>query len=253
MELSLSQFPGRIWRGVVDTLAPSQCLHCRRPVEQAASLCVSCWAELKQIDDPVCDMLGTPFAYDQGPGSLSPAALADPPDWDKARAAVLFEDVAQGLVHALKYNDRQEAGLLMARMMARAGRELLAQADVIVPVPLYRWRLWRRRFNQSAFLALQLAKTSGTPFRPELLTRARATTSQVGLDQVARRRNVRGAFAVPPEKTAEVAGKAVLLVDDVRTTGATAEACAVTLKKSGARTVSLLTFALVPGPAKQHI
>lgn len=238
---------------MVDTLVPSQCLHCRRPVEAEASLCVMCWAELKQIDQPVCDMLGTPFAYDQGPGSLSPAALADPPEWDKARAAVLFEDVAQGLVHGLKYNDRQEAGLLMARMMARTGRELLAQADVIVPVPLYRWRLWRRRFNQSGFLALQLAQASGKPFRPELLTRAKATTSQVGLDRQERRRNVKGAFAVSPERTAEVAGKAVLLVDDVRTTGATAEACAVTLKKAGARTVSLLTFALVPGPSNQHI
>lgn len=243
----------RLWRSVLDTLVPSQCLHCRRPVEAEASLCVSCWGSLKQIDDPVCDMLGTPFAYDQGPGSLSAAALADPPEWDKARAAVIFGDVAQGLVHALKYNDRQEAGLLMARMMARAGRELIAQADVVVPVPLHRWRLWQRRFNQSGFLALQLAKASGKPYRPELLVRARRTTSQVGLDRSERRRNVRGAFAVLPERAAEVSGKAVLLVDDVRTTGATAEACAATLKKAGAKTVSLLTFALVPGPSKQHI
>lgn len=253
MELSLSGLPMTLWRGVVDTLVPSQCLYCRLPVAEESSLCVSCWGQLKQIDEPVCDMLGTPFAYDQGAGSLSPAALADPPAWDKGRAAVLFEDVAQGLVHGLKYNDRQEAGQLMARMMARAGRDLLAQADLIVPVPLHRWRLWQRRFNQSGYLALRLARLSGKPYRPDVLERRKRTSSQVGLDRPERRRNVRGAFAVPPKKADEVAGKAVLLVDDVRTTGATAEACALTLKKAGARTVSLLTFALVPAPSAQHI
>jgi ComF family protein len=253
MDIPIRHYPMKLWRTVLDTLVPSQCLACRAPAGEPASLCVACWGKLKQIDDPVCDMMGTPFAYDQGPGSLSPAALADPASWDRARAPVLFEDTAQGLVHALKYQDRQEAGLLMARMMARAGRGLLAEADLIVPVPLHRWRLWGRRFNQSGFLALQLARHAGKPYRPELLQRAKRTTSQVGLDREARRRNVRGAFVVDPEKASEIAGKAVLLVDDVRTTGATAEACAVTLKKAGARTVGLLSFALVPGPARGHI
>jgi ComF family protein len=118
---------------------------------------------------------------------------------------------------------------------------------------LHRWRLWTRRFNQSAFLAQRISALSGTPWRHDVLVRARRTRAQVGLDQEARRKNVRNAFAVPPDLLAAVAGRSVLLVDDVRTTGATAEACALALRTAGAARVSLLTFALVQFPAKPHI
>ena len=253
MQLELARFSAQAWRGFVDLVTPSRCLHCGRETAEPASLCLDCWRELQFIDDPVCDMLGTPFAYDQGPGMLSAAALADPPDWDRARAAVLFDAVPRHIVHALKYQDRQEAGQFMARMMLRAGRKLIADADVIVPVPLYRWRLWQRRFNQSAYLAQAIAKASGKAWASDVLVRSRKTRAQVGLDRAARRKNVKGAFAVPPQKLGEIAGKSVLVVDDVRTTGATAEACAQVLKAAGARTVSLLSFALVPAPATLHI
>ena len=253
MELRFSQVPGRAWRGLIDALAPSQCLGCGLGVREPASLCVACWAKLQHLDDPVCDMLGTPFAYDQGLGILSAAALADPPAWDRSRAAVAFEDASRGLIHALKYNDRQEAGLLMVRLMARAGRVLLAEADVIVPVPLYRWRLWQRRFNQSAFLAQHLAGASGKPWRGDVLLRQRRTRSQVGLGLAERRKNVKGAFVLAPGQQGALAGKTVLLVDDVRTTGSTAEACAICLRDGGAAKINLLTFALVLAPAKIHI
>ncbi|WP_374333375.1 ComF family protein [Aestuariivirga sp.] len=253
MQIVLSHMPARLWRGIVDLVTPSLCLSCGAPVGEPASLCVTCWGRLKLIEEPVCDALGTPFAYDQGDGALSAAALSDPPPWDRARAAVLFEDEAAKLVHALKYRDRPEAGLFMARMMARAGRRLTADADLILPVPLHRWRLWKRRFNQSAFLAQRISAVSGTPWRHDVLVRTRRTRAQVGLDQEARRRNVRNAFMVPPDLLAAVAGRSVLLVDDVRTTGATAEACALALRKAGAARVALLTFALVQLPSRPHI
>jgi ComF family protein len=253
MEIAVSALAARLWRQAVDLVAPSLCLCCGAPVGQPESLCLTCWAKLQQLDEPVCDMLGTPFAYDQGDGAVSAAALNDPPPWNRARAAVIFDDASARLVHALKYRDRQEAGLLMARMMARAGRSLLAEADVILPVPLHRMRLWQRRFNQSAFLAQQLSRLSAKPWRHDVLLRVRRTRAQVGLDEAQRRKNVRGAFLLRPEAMASVAGKAVLLVDDVRTTGATAEACASVLKQAGAARVGLLSFALVPHPAKPHI
>lgn len=253
MEFVLSSLPGRLWRGVVDFVAPSLCLACSSPVDTPQCLCLGCWTALQNLDEPVCDALGTPFAYDQGEGALSAAALADPPLWDRARAAVIFDDTSAKLVHGLKYRDRQEAGLLMARMMARAGRRLLAETDLILPVPLHRFRLWRRRFNQSAYLAQRLSELSGRPWRHDLLLRVRRTRAQVGLDEAERRRNVKGAFLLAPEGAAAIAGKTVLLIDDVRTTGATAEACATVLRKAGARQVNLLSFALVPLPAKPHI
>ncbi len=212
-----------------------------------------CWQKLNFIDDPVCAVLGTPFAYDEGEGTVSPAAIADPPLWDRARAAVAFDEASGHLVHLLKYQDNHEAGLAMARMMAGAGRVLLEDADVIVPVPLHRKRLWQRRFNQAAFLAQQLSKVSGKAWSHDVLLRVEATTSQVGLDASARRKNVRRAFAVPLEKSPALDGKSVLLVDDVRTTGATANACAAALKKAGAARVILLSFALVLEPSRLHI
>lgn len=241
------------WGKLVDFLTPPLCLSCQTPVTAGAALCLDCWQKLQFVDEPLCDVLGTPFAYDEGEGAVSPAAMADPPAWNKARAAVMFDDASAHLVHLLKYNDRQEAGLAMARMMLGAGRNLLSDTDLILPVPLHRKRLWQRRFNQAAFLCEHISKASGTPWMHDLLLRVEATTSQVGLDAKERHRNVRRAFDVPPEKRALIEGQSVLLVDDVRTTGATANACAETLKKAGAAQVNLLTFALVLEPARLHI
>lgn len=241
------------WTKFVDFLTPPLCLSCQVPITSGSSLCLGCWQKLNFIDEPVCDVLGTPFAYDEGEGAVSPAAMADPPSWDKARAAVVFDDASAHLVHMLKYNDRQEAGLAMARMMLGAGRNLLINTDVILPVPLHRQRLWRRRFNQAAYLCERVSRTSGIAWAHDVLLRVEATPSQVGLDAKERHKNVRRAFEVPPEKRPMIEGKSVLLVDDVRTTGATANACAETLKIAGAAHVHLLTFALVLEPARLHI
>lgn len=220
---------------------------------EPASLCSSCWSDLTHIDDPVCAVMGTPFAFDEGEGTLSAAAIANPPAWDRAKSAVAFDDASRRFVHGLKYRDQHEMALLMARMMARAGRRLLTEADAILPVPLHRFRLWRRRFNQSALLAERLAALSGKRSLPLVLERAKATPPQVGLDGEARRKNLKGAFQVKPEQLSNVAGKRLLLVDDVLTTGATAEACAIALKNAGAARVDVLTFALVLAQQRLHI
>ncbi len=241
------------WNAFVDLVTPPKCLACRGPVTAGAALCVPCWQKLTFLDAPVCDALGTPFEYDEGEGMLSPAAIADPPPWDKARAATAFDDHSRHLIHLLKYQDTQEAGMLMARMMLGAGRSLIAEADVLMPVPLHRFRLWQRRFNQAAYLATIIARQSGKPLKLDVLQRDKRTRQQVGLTADERRKNVRKAFSVAPEKRAAIEGKTVLLVDDVRTTGATLAACAQTLRDSGAIHVHVLTFALVLEPAKLHI
>lgn len=240
-------------RAVTDLLLPPQCLVCAAATSEPNGLCGGCWGKLRFITEPCCDRRGIPFAYDPGPGVLSAAALADPPAWDRARAAVRFDDHSKRLVHDLKYHDRHHVAALVSRLMAAAGRRLLAEADVIVPVPLYRTRLWRRRFNQSALLAGQLSASGGVPWRSDLLLRTRPTPAQVGLGHRERRANVKGAFAVPEDRRIVVRDRAVLLIDDVLTSGSTADACAMILRKAGASRVDVLCFALVLEPARLHI
>ncbi len=236
-------------RRVVDALLPPVCMACRRPVADSHALCVSCWSQLRLIDRPYCERLGTPFAYDLGPGALSAEAIANPPPYDRARAVAAYTGVARNLVHGLKYRDRQELARLLAGMMARAGRDLLCDGVVLVPVPLYYWRLWRRRFNQSALLAEGIAAAAGADVAVEAgaLRRIRATRQQVGLSQSERSRNVQGAFRVADEHRVRIAGRRVVLIDDVLTTGATANACTRALTRAGAASVDVLVFARVVG------
>jgi ComF family protein len=152
------------------------------------------------------------------------------------------------MVHGLKYRDRTEGLALFGRWLARAGEALFADDPVLVPVPLYRGRLWRRRFNQSAMLAKAVSLETGLAANLYCLKRTRATVSQIGLSAEQRRRNVAGAFAVPESRRGDLAGKEIILVDDVITTGATANACARILKRAGAARVDVLALARVVDP-----
>jgi ComF family protein len=228
----------------LDIALPTLCPACREPVA-GHGLCAPCWSKLSPIARPYCERLGIPFAYDPGPGVLSMEAIADPPAYHRARAAVRFDDVARALVHALKYGDRLDLAPTMGRWMTRAGGELLADADALIPVPLHWRRLWSRRFNQSALLARTIAAESGVAVADSALKRVKATAQQVGLSQAERAQNVQGAFRVPPEQKASVANKRLILIDDVLTSGATSDACARALLRAGARSVDLLVFARV--------
>jgi ComF family protein len=229
-------------------LFPPVCAGCRRQVSQPGSLCGDCWPKLRFLERPWCPVMGTPFSHDMGDGFLSAEAIANPPPFARARAAVAYGGVARGMVQKLKYSDRTELAPWMAGWMLRAGGELVAQADLVVPVPLHWRRFLSRRFNQSAELARAISHRTGLPFVPEALRRVRSTRQQVGLAAQEREDNVRAAFAVPPEADIRVRGRRVLLVDDVYTTGATVSAGARALMRGGAAAVDVLTFARVlPG------
>ncbi len=256
--------PALIWRRVgeatraaaswsLDAIMPPICPMCKAPINLHGSLCGACWPNLTFLEAPLCDRMGTPFSYDPGEGVISPRAAAKPPVWNRARGAVQFDTHSRQLIHALKYRDRHDVAQMMGRLMRRAGRDALADADLILPVPLYTFRLWRRRFNQSALLARHVAEGGEASMRFDLLRRDRPTRSQVGLDHADRRRNVRNAFSVPDVLAPDVTGKRCVLVDDVLTTGATAEACSSALLRAGAQTVDVLVFALVIRPAGSHI
>ncbi|MEO1160091.1 MAG: ComF family protein [Pseudomonadota bacterium] len=230
---------------VLDMVLPVTCSVCERPVSGAGGLCEACWARLEMISEPVCDAYGAPFVFEEGDGAVSARAIASPPVWNRARGAVLFNDCSQQLVHALKYRDRHEVVRSMARMMVHAGRDVILDADIIAPVPLHRWRLWSRRYNQAALLAGEIGAMAGVDTTADLIKRQRNTRSQVGLGEGQRSRNVKGAFSVPGARVPDVLGQRVLLVDDVLTSGATANECARVLKRAGAVHVDVLVFALV--------
>jgi ComF family protein len=240
-------------RVALDAVLPPLCASCRTPLADAGGLCPACWVRTSFIAPPYCERLGIPFVNDPGPGVLSMEAIADPPVYGRARAAARYDDVARDLVHRLKYGDRLDLATLMGRWMAHAGRELLDDADALVPVPLHWRRLWGRRFNQAAALAKAAASARGIPVLTAVLTRKRATAQQVGLSRSARTVNVQGAFMVTEEGKAAISGKQLVLVDDVLTSGATVEACARALLRTGARHVDVLVFARVVAAARVPI
>ena len=227
---------------------PPTCPGCGAATAEPHALCPGCWSGLRLIERPFCERLGTPFALDLGTGPLlSPRAIAEPPVYGRARAVALYDGTARDLVHRLKYGDRLDLSRTMARMMTSSGRELLDEIDVIVPVPLHPFRLWRRRFNQAALLARTIGRLSEKPCDVRALARVRATRPQVGLTRHQRALNLQGAFRVPPAARPRIAGRRILLVDDVTTTGATGNAAARALLRGGAASVDLLTFATVSG------
>jgi ComF family protein len=230
---------------LADIVYPPACLVCQTAIAEPRALCARCWGRLRLIERPYCERLGTPFAADAGGGLWSPAAVADPPVYERARAVARYDEVARALAHRLKYGDRLDLAATLGRWMARAGAELVDEADLIVPVPLHRRRLWSRRFNQAGLLAEAVGRIAGKRVDPLALTRHRPTRPQVGLTRAERQTNLSGAFAVPDGAKPRIAGLRILLVDDVLTTGSTANVASRVLLRAGAKAVDVLVFARV--------
>ncbi|MEX1306286.1 MAG: ComF family protein [Rhodovibrionaceae bacterium] len=228
---------------LIDAVLPPRCLACGTTVETPGTLCVGCWSALDWLAPPLCAACGLPFEFEQGPDALCGGCLAERPAYGRARAALRYDDASKAMLLRFKHADRTEAAPSFAAWMGRAGAELLAEADWLAPVPLHRRRLFERRYNQAALLAHALGR--GKPVIADLLLRKRYTPSQGRRSRAERQKNVAGAFAVAPRHRAALAGKKVLLIDDVMTTGATLEACAKTLLRGGAAAVDALTMARV--------
>ncbi|RAK65545.1 ComF family protein [Phenylobacterium kunshanense] len=234
------------WRGALDMLFPPQTLD-GGPRPLAGGFSAESWSRIHFLDGPVCDGCGTPFEYDTG--ARCAACLAKPRAFDAARAACLYDETSREPILQLKHADRLDLAPLFARWLSRSAHDLIEGADAIVPVPLHPLRLLRRRYNQAAEIARPLAALSGTTYLPDALVRRRATATQGGKSGSGRRRNVAGAFDVPARRQGQVEGLRILLIDDVLTTGATAEGCARALKAAGAARVDLAVVARVQAAA----
>lgn len=235
----------------LDFILPPLCFSCRGAVETQGGLCVACWSTLRFITRPHCEVCGYPFPHQMPGGMLCASCHRKKPVYDRALAAIAYNPASRPLILSFKYGERTEGLKTMARWLKSAGADLLPETGLIIPVPLHPRRLWQRRFNQSALLALALAEATGKAVDVLALSRKKNTRSQGGLNRTQRHRNVRAAFQVPGNKVERIRGRHILLVDDVLTTGATAENCARALKKAGADKVFVLTLARVVEPLRR--
>lgn len=228
-----------------DMVLPARCMLCDQPVAEDGALCSGCWAQVHFITDPLCTCCGKPFDFTAGEGVLCGECVARAPLYTQARSLFVYEAASRGLVTRFKYGDRTDRAPAFAKWIGRLVGAFEHPSDLIVPVPLHRWRLLARRFNQSALIGRYLARDQIIEFAPDLLMRTRNTRQQVGLSQAQRKRNVSNAFTVKPGYTVALEGCTVLLVDDVMTSGATVEACCRALLKGGAANVNVVTLGRV--------
>ncbi len=205
-------------------------------------MCGECWSKIHFVESPACAICHHPFDYHIADGAICGACLKERPKYDKARSVFVYNDASRKLITGFKYADKTVATAFYARWMVNAGAELLQEADIICPVPLHYRRMIQRRYNQSALLAKAIARQTGLQLEQGLMQRIKHRPPQASLHRDDRKKNVKRCFAVHPKRAPLLKGKTVLLIDDVMTTGATLNECAVVLKRAGAKQVFCLTL-----------
>jgi ComF family protein len=240
----------RIGRTLLDILLPPHCLTCDAQVQAPGQFCADCFARTGFVTEPCCASCGVPFTHArQGQHDrLCPSCRDDPPPWGQARGALRYDAQSRRVILPFKHADRPEYAAALAPLMARAGAALLRRAELLVPVPLHRRRLLARRYNQAALLAQALSRRSARPSLLDALWRTRVTLPLGDLSADQRATEVEGAFAVRPRRRDAIAGRRILLIDDVLTSGATCRACTRALLEAGAAGVDVLVAARVPDP-----
>ena len=237
----------KLLKHFIDIVLPPRCLSCGVITQRTHQLCGSCWGDVRFISDPVCSCCGLPFSYsvDGEDEALCAGCLHELPNFKKNRSVMVYDDASKSMILGFKHGDRIDATPGFAAWLENIGRDLLEEADIIIPVPLHRLRLLKRKYNQAALLARTLSKSTGKEYQPQLLMRHKHTPPQGHLSFNQRHDNVRGAFSVNPKHLEDIKDKNILIIDDVYTTGATLKECTKTLLKAGVKSVNCLTLARI--------
>lgn len=232
---------------LIDAILPPRCAFTGNLVDSQGMIAPEAWAGLHFISFPYCYSCGAPFEFAPVAGAEMKCAgcLTDPPEFSMARTALAYDDASRGFILGFKHGDQTHCVVTMVPWLKAAGADLWGRADIIVPVPLHRWRLLRRRYNQAALMGGMMSKAMDKPMIADVLLRTRATPSQGHMKPGERKKNVSKAFAVHPGRAEKIAGKTIVLIDDVYTTGSTVRECAKVLLAAGAKEVFVLTLARV--------
>lgn len=238
---------------ILNALLPSRCIVTGEIVEAQGMVSPKAWGALNFIGDPYCYRCGFPFDFDtgaKGADNICAGCQKNPPIFNRARAALIYDDASRNIILAFKHADQTQSVPVFIPWLNRVGKDIFDQADYLVPVPLHRWRIWRRRFNQAALIAKYLSSDIKVETLLDALERNRATVTQGHLQARERSKNVKNAFRVNPKRLRQIRGKNIILIDDVYTTGATVSECAKVLLKGGAANVDILTLARVVKPVR---
>lgn len=230
---------------VADLLFPPRCPLCGEGLAAQTGLCSSCWGDLAVPGEPCCFTCQRPLGDGAEAGSVCAPCMAAPPRHDGIAAGTLYNDTSRKLILAFKHGRRIALAPLLARLILTQVPQVVDESWLVVPVPLHRWRLWRRGFNQSALLAREIAGARNSRLLVDGLIRQKATPSLGGLGKQARAKVLSGAIAVGAKHRTALKGAKVLLVDDVFTSGATSGACVSALKRAGAERVVIACFSRV--------
>ena len=234
-----------LWMQGVDVILPPRCPVSGDLVDEHGMISAQIWAGLSFISEPYCTCCGIPLDFESETDMHCMACIDYPPVFHTARAAIRYEGVGRDLVLGFKHGDKTHLAQSFIPWIEQVGKEVLDRADYLIPVPLHPWRLVSRRYNQATLMAEVLSKSSNVPYLPLALKRIRSTPSQGHLTFAERKKNVRSAFGLNPKYQSVIEGKALVLIDDVYTTGATVNECAKLLYKNGAKRVDVLTLARV--------
>lgn len=226
----------------LNTILPPRCVLSGDMVDQQGMISPQSWAQLDFIHDPLCQSCGAPFGYEVQQGAHCASCIDYPPPFDSARAALKYNDASRNLVLGFKHADKTHGALAFVPWLKTAGRDMLSSADALIPVPLHRWRLLKRRYNQSAIIGHYLSKDTKIPMLHDALIRTRYTPVQGHMSHDERRKNVRKAFIANPVHEDDIKDKTLVLIDDVYTTGSTVKECTKALRKAGAKKIHILTL-----------
>ncbi|MCE0742420.1 ComF family protein [Acetobacter sicerae] len=232
-------------RFALDLVLPPTCSSCGEEVDQPHSLCPACFVRMHPIGEPRCDQCGVPLPASTHLGRDARCVSCElhPPPWSKARAAYVYDEGSRDLILSLKYADRTQNAIILAKQMNRAGRDILERADWLIPVPVHWRRLLERKYNQAALLARAVSRLSSVPVLVDALQRPRATSRLASFSAEERAKEMQDAIRVRSRSAETIRGKHVVLVDDILTTGSTASACTHALLSAGAESVCLLAAA----------